>query len=199
MDSCVQCQQMSLKNFHSQKLSKLISAPSPSHHNNCNTHSTTRINICSLILYLLLSLLQNKSLLFYQDFYFCVTFPIQYTLEHQAGSLWSPSLAALPATANTSPAAPGKVTAMGWPQELQSPPGQVCSLGKGTTPEWKVCPSQQSLARRPRQGKVWVSTTVHQKPFPGTVKARLGLLLPLQSLQWDSWLLNKRLLNKIHM
>lgn len=80
---------LSLKNFYSQKLSKLISAPSLSHHS--NTHTTTRINISSLILYLLLSLLQNKSLLshkqFAQNFCFCVTFPIQHSLEHQTGSL----------------------------------------------------------------------------------------------------------------
>lgn len=78
---------LSLKNFQSQKLSKLISAPSPSHYSNCNTHSTTRRNICSLVLYLLLSLLWNKSLLsdqqqFAQHFCFCVTFPIQHSLEH---------------------------------------------------------------------------------------------------------------------
>lgn len=132
---------LSLKNFQTQKLSKIISAPSPSHHSNCNAHSTMRMNICSLILYLLL-LLQNKSLLSINSKLheiFAFEWPFLSSIAQNTKLAVSDplALAALPGAANTSAAAPGKVTAMGWPQELQPAPGWVCSLGKGTMPERK--------------------------------------------------------------
>lgn len=191
---------LSLKNFYSQKLSKLISAPSLSHHS--NTHTTTRINISSLILYLLLSLLQNKSLLshkqFAQNFCFCVTFPIQHSLEHQTGSLWAPCIGCSPGCSKhlTSSSRKGDSPGM-------APGTAVCTRtglfpGQRHNARVRSLPFPAVTGVKSRQGKVWVSTTVNQSPFTGTVKARQQLLLPLQSLQWDSWLLSKRLLNKIY-